>query len=301
LIGPIISGALMQSFGPWVPIFVVYGCIPPTYLILMLIPETLKIEKKAVPREDSTLLATVKDNVRLAASQFVQSLAMLRNRNILLMMSAFFIQNPLIVAYTSTLAQYISMNFNWTLAETSYLLSPLSILHLVILALLPKISEILVAPNRRWRMDIFTKDLRLAQLSWGFIIVGALLEGFSQEIILFLTGLFVGTFGGATSPLSRAIITEYVDAEHTSRLFALVSIVETVGSFFGGPVLAWCFDVGIERKGLWRGLPWYYISVLCGLVLLTTFFVKEPKRKDVGEEVSGGAEPDDTIAGDVAV
>ena len=297
MFGPVIAGKLMETYGPWVPILAVYGTIPVMIGLVLLLPETLQVDAKTAPGRDVPLLKAVRSHVAEGVRELGHSVAMLRNPNILLIMAAFFVQSPLVVAYTNTLAQYVSKNFGWTLAQVSYLLSPLSLLHILVLAVIPKVSDYLVSPRRKFPLSSFTKDLRLAQVSFGLLIVAAVLEGLSQEIVLYLIGLFIGTFGAGVSPFSRATITAHVDAKHTSRLYALISIVETIGALFGGPVLAWCFDIGMRKRGLWRGLPWFYVAFLCSLALTALFFVREPKTRAAESDLEP-TEPDAPLEGE---
>jgi hypothetical protein len=44
-------------------------------------------------------------------------------------------------------------------------------------------------------------------------------------------------------------------------------------------VLAWCFNVGLSRKGLWIGLPWFYVAGLVFLALVSLTFLRAPKEK----------------------
>jgi PCFT/HCP family folate transporter-like MFS transporter 1/3 len=196
----------------------------------------------------------------------------------------FFIQPALFAAYTSTLAQYVSNYFHWTLAETSYILSPpLGILHLAVILILPPLSAALTNASGRFRMSVFSKDLLLTKISLLFLIAGAILEGFSTGIVLFLVGLTIGTLGSADTSFARAVATAYVEPHMTSQLYALTSMAETSGAFIGGPVLAWCFGVGLSRGGMWRGLPWFYAAGLLVVALGALMFVRRPE----GEEMDG--------------
>ena len=238
----------MEKYGPWVPIYVVIFITPFMLCVFFFIPETLVVQEgKAKHKHDRPLLEDLKEHLSNGIRDLRKSLDMIKNVNIPLVLLTFLFQSARFAAYTSTLAQYISKHFGWKLAETSLLLSPLGVLNLVLLAGLPKVSQILMSP--RFRFTIFGKDLFLTQVSTLLIIAGALIEGFSHNVVLFLIGLFIGTFGAADSPLARATVTHYVDPEFTSRLYALIGMIEVLGSFIGGPVLAFFFDQGLRRKG----------------------------------------------------
>ncbi|KAJ6438337.1 siderophore iron transporter mirB [Purpureocillium lavendulum] len=283
LIGPLLAGLLMEKYGPWVPIYVVLFVTPFMLCVFFFIPETLVMEEsKTKPKKNRPLLEDLQEHISHGLRDLRKSLDMIKNVNIPLVLLTFLFQSARFAAYTGTLAQYISKHFGWRLAETSLLLSPLGVLNLIVLAGLPRVSQVLMSP--RFRFSIFGKDLFLTQVSTALIIVGALIEGFSHNVVLFLIGLFIGTFGAADSPLARATVTHYVDAEFTSRLYALIGMIEVLGSFIGGPVLAFFFDQGLRRKGIWMGLPWFYIAFLCCIALAALMFVRPPRRKLDGED-----------------
>ncbi|KAJ0161519.1 hypothetical protein CTA2_6085 [Colletotrichum tanaceti] len=293
LLGPLTSGFLMERYGPWVPIRLVFGFTPFVFLIMLLLPETLRGGKalsslSPPPSPDGpnnqrqrqvSFSDAVREGLAHGLRELRESVSILRNRNILLCLVPPLISSPLVAAQMHTLPQYISKNFGWTLAQTSFLLSPLGLGHLGILLVLPWISTAVVDPAGRFRRTGFGKDALLAKASYVMIAGGALIEALGRDIVVFLVGLVVGTLGSASGPLTRAMITEFVAPEHTSRLYALTSMVDTLGSPLGGPVLAWAFSVGLEKKGAWKGLPWFYVSFLATLALAALALVREPRKK----------------------
>ncbi|KAF4962800.1 hypothetical protein FSARC_9138 [Fusarium sarcochroum] len=296
--GPVIAGVLMNKFGPWLPIYLVFLTVPIIIGILFLLPETLTIKlKDQKTQADKTAPTTFKEYLSHGVDDLIHSLNMLKDPSVVMITVTFFIQNARFTAYTTTMSQYISKHFKWKMAEVSIILSPLGILNLIILAGLPKVSEILMSP--RFRMTAFEKDLFLTRISTGVLILGAFWQGISHSAIMFLFGLFIGTFGAADSPLARATVTHYVQPEYTARLYALIGMIEVIGSFIGGPALAWFFDQGLKRKGFWIGLPWFYVSFLCSLAWIALFFVKPPKKRSREEPTdSDGYETDDYMPDD---
>lgn len=267
----------MEAVSPWCPILVVFAITPFVFGILLFLPETLPAQLR-----DTTSGNQQPISMRLleTLNELRVSFSLLKNTNILLSLGLFFIQPAMFAAYTGTLAQYVSKYFGWTLGQTSYLLSPpLGLLHLVILLVLPRISASLTDESGRFRLATFSKDLLLTQISVVLVIAGALIEGFSKGIVLFLVGLTIGTLGSANGPLGRAVTTAYVEPQQTSRLFALITMLETTGALIGGPVLAWCFNVGLSKRGLWIGLPWFYIAGLAIAALVALLFVENPRNQ----------------------
>ncbi|KAH6987755.1 major facilitator superfamily domain-containing protein [Ilyonectria sp. MPI-CAGE-AT-0026] len=290
ILGPVVAGLLMQRFGPWVPIYLVLTTFPVIFAILFLLPETLTVKIKNQQDELSEPVKSVRDHMEQGVKELLQSLDILKNKSVSLILVTFLVQNARFSALSTILSQYVSKNFGWRLAEVSIMLSPLGILNLLILAGLPQVSKMLLSP--RFRMTPFKKDLFLTRVSTCILVFGAIVQGLSHNIVMFLFGLFIITFGAADSPLARATVSHFVQPEFTSRLYALIGMIEVVGSFIGGPVLAWCFDRGLKRKGIWVGMPWFYVGFLCFLAWLALLFVKPPPKKHTREETAGSDDDD---------
>lgn len=277
--GPFAAGLLMEKISPWFPVLLVFAITPTVFVVLLFIPETLPV-KKVTTEQELEASNFSKKPFREAIAGICVSLSLLRNKNISLTMVSFFIQPALFAAYSSTMGQHVSKYFGWTLAQTSYLLGPpLSLFHLVVIILVPWVSSALMSPTGRFRFSVFSKDLLLTRASLLIMICAALLEGFSREAVLFVVGLALGTLGSANGPLLRAIATSHVQPDETSRLYSLISVMDTSGAFIGGPILAQCFNVGLSRKGLWIGLPWFYVALLLSIAFVGLLFLRAPPKK----------------------
>lgn len=287
LVGPLATGILMTRYGPWVPIWVVLAITPPMLCVFFFLPETLSIDVKVQRTEYQPPLVALRTHISTGLRDLFRSFGMLKNPNVPLVLVTFLFQNARFTAHTSTIAQYISKHFGWRLAETSLLLSPLGVLNLILLAVLPRISQLLM--SSRFGFTSFRKDLFLTRVSTLLLLTGAFIEGSSHNVVLFIFGLFVSTFGAADSPLARATVTHFIEPEFTSRLYALIGMSEVLGSFIGGPVLALLFTKGLQWKGIFMGLPFYYIGFLCFLAYFALLFVRAPAKKE---------DDDDTIYGD---
>ncbi|KXX82455.1 Major facilitator superfamily domain-containing protein 10 [Madurella mycetomatis] len=270
LVGPVASGLLMETLSPWFPIFIVFAITPFAFGLLLFIPETLPVKLRAAAEQEEQ--QSVTERIREAARELGTSLALLKNPNISLSLVHFAIMPALFAAYSSTLAQHISNYFGWTLAQTNYLLSPLGILQLAMILLLPRLSSYLTNQSGRFRLSLFDKDLLLTKISLVFIIFGALLEGFSQHIALFLVGLTVGTFGACSGPLCRAVATAW--GRDWRACAGLV------------------FQYRIGEGGVWTGLPWFYVAGLVFAALMALMFVRRPKKVTT-------ADSDGEAAGDI--
>lgn len=284
LLGPLLSGVLMEAFHPWFPIYVASALSPFILAAMLVLPETLKRKTASEhsPSQSVTEWASVQISQSLAHARDATSL--LHTRSVVLVLATFLIFNPIHTAHSITMVQYVSQQFGWDIAQTSFLLSPLGILNVVVLAGLPKVAGALTSSTGRFKFSPFRKDAVLTRLSLLFIAVSCIIEAMSRSIFSFIFGLFVGTFGAAASPLSRALITHYVDSKFNSRLMALISIVETMGTFLGGPVIAMFFQIGQEKGGGLTGLPFLYAGALAAVAFVSLLYIRAPRNQE-DEEV----------------
>jgi hypothetical protein len=100
----------------------------------------------------------------------------------------------------------------------------------------------------------------------------------SSKIGFVIFGLVVESLGPGLYPLCRSLATGFVVSQDTSKLNTLIGIVETIGSLFAGPLLAWLFEVGVKRGGLLLRLPYFGLAGLFLLCLFGLFFVQSPQR-----------------------
>ncbi|PHH63385.1 hypothetical protein CDD81_5986 [Ophiocordyceps australis] len=279
LVGPLLAGLLMKKHGPWTPIYLVIFLMPLVLCLFLFLPETLHAThgRVATARKKRSLVAQVKTHAIHGLRDLVRSVLMINDISIPLVLLTFFLRSAGHAAFSSMMAQYVSKHFGWKLAETSLLLSPFGALHLVVLITLPHVSQMLTSP--RFGFSSFEKDLLLTQLSTLIVFVGTMTAGLAQDIGLFLIGLFIAALGNADGPLARATVTHFVDAGFTSRLYGLIAISQVLGTFIAGPVLAWLFDQGLQRKGFWIGLPWYYVALLNAMSLAALLLVGPPKKR----------------------
>jgi hypothetical protein len=56
----------------------------------------------------------------------------------------------------------------------------------------------------------------------------------------------------------------------------LIGVVETIGMIYAGPALAWFFATGMKLKGLWLGLPYFWLASIAALAMVGLCFVKLP-------------------------
>jgi MFS family permease len=298
LVAPATAGFLMQTYGPWLPIKIIFATVPFMFLAMLALPETLRIKigeddeedddgQEEEFRPDLPLGAILRGQVRSGLKDLRSVFAIVKDRNIKLCLLPPLIGNAMWSAGTSTLSQYISKYYGWTLAETTYLMSPLGVVNVLVLAGLPWVSARLVDPEGRYRLSGFKKDLLLLRVAYAIMGFALLIQAISWNIVVLLIGLFFGTLGGVSGPLARAVVTDFVDKKETSRLYAMISIIEMFGAFIGGPVVAAAFTLGMDKGGVLRGLPFFYVSFLCFCALGAMLLVREPKKPRPSTEPDG--------------
>lgn len=273
----------MQIWQPWVPL-IGSGLVltPIIFISTIFLPETRPhlTDAQSLSPADEPFLSAIHTHLVHARSRLGESLTVLNNRSVILLLVTFFINDPVQLAGGQTLAQLISKRFGLTLAETGYMFSARGILTVVVLALLPLVSALLTG---RLRLSVFRKDLVLARASLLCLVVGSVLTGGEHPAVA-TAGVSIATFAAGLPSLSKGLIASYVDNEHTARLFALTGMVETAGSIFGGPSLAWAFDRGVTMGGGWMGLPFFYIAALAAVALVSLCFVEKHKVVKSDEE-----------------
>jgi hypothetical protein len=106
------------------------------------------------------------------------------------------------------------------------------------------------------------KDLFLARTSVIVLLLGALLVASSGTVGLTIFGLIVWTLGAGCSSFTRSLITTLVDQKHIGRLYAAISIIETMGALLAGPSINALYSIGLKKGGSWIGLPFYCLTVI---------------------------------------
>jgi hypothetical protein len=90
-------------------------------------------------------------------------------------------------------------------------------------------------------------------------------------------GLIVYTLGTGFTPIVRSLVTFLVESHHASktsdiaRLYALISVMEGIGSLVAGPGMAWAFRLGMSLGQRWLGLPFGFATVLFALISVIVF------------------------------
>ncbi|KAI0433319.1 major facilitator superfamily domain-containing protein [Xylaria sp. FL1042] len=177
---------------------------------------------------------------------------------------------------SNVLFQYVSKRYGWDLSQAGLLLSLRAGVNIILfIVILPLIINFLLA-----KTHVATRDLWIGQVSIVLMTIGALIVAASGTATFMIIGLIVYTLGTGFPPIIRSLVTYLVDSHHESqtsdvaRLYALISVLEGIGSLVAGPGMAWAFRWGISLGESWLGLPYGFAAVLFALALVTMFSVK---------------------------
>jgi hypothetical protein len=308
---------------PWIPLFAGIGILIFGGLFMVFVPETLH-QKLVNGSMESVEELSDSSSASSAASaspkkrsllhkfktNFVSTFDTLRvyASPILFILLATFLIQLFGRQIVDLVLRYISKRFSWSLAQIGFLLSLRALINIVLfLLILPGISYFLTSssqsaysiPGLRFNLSTTSKDLVLARFSLIIQIIGVFLlamSAFSSPIgdsdlqsvfplILAIGGLIIYTLGMGFSAFCRWLIATLVDQEHIARLYAVLSVIDTVGASITGPVLAWLYSWGLKlsRKGQrngYLGLPFWGAIVLTAIAGGGIMWIKAPERKD---------------------
>ena len=244
--------------------------------------------------KSGSYFATVKSQFMDGLNKISSSSAVLHSLPIILLLLTF-MSEPFEAVSEHLSLRYISTRFQWKLREASFLLSLRALVKLMlVLAIIPLLSSIMI---QCLGFSSYRKDLFLARFLIIVLVIGALLIASSGTTELTIFGLIVQTLGTGYSSFARSLITTLVDQQHVGRLFAAISVVETLGSLIAGPSLNPLYSVGLKKGGSWIGLPFYFMALICFMagVGVWSFGILTSKRRR-RQEMGFGEEYGDDYA-----
>lgn len=236
----------------------------------------------------------------------------LRQPSLLLLLSNYLIQAQFGVGDTSILVQYLSMRFQYTLARAALLLAACGSASVLMLVVLPAASRALAARSQApttqsptagsgpgearggedeavpaqsdsRSLSPFNRDRVLACASIAVAAVSSVLMG-TGDLRLVVGGMLFGALGDGWGALVRSMATAFVPAEYNSRLAGLINMTDTVGGIIAGPSMALFFEMGLRRRGVWFGLPYFWLAFLAVWAFVALCFVRDPTAKKALDE-----------------
>lgn len=90
----------------------------------------------------------------------------------------------------------------------------------------------------------------------------------------------MNTLGSGYAPVMRSLVTSLAQSHQSSkasdigRLYALIGVMEGLGSLVAGPAMAWAFNLGMGWGRAWLGLPYGLAAVLFTCISLVVFWLR---------------------------
>lgn len=245
---------------------------------MLLVPETLKLDAHELP----ILLECEDQGVRMKLRGYIRDarepLDLLRVRSVKLLLLILVVLALANQEFLGIFLQYFSLRFHRSFEEAGYVLSiRAGVVVLVMGIVLPLLTKFLT-PERSG-MSAYRRDLFLARGSALFLCVGFLVLA-GPNVGFVVVGLVIVTLGSGLAALCRSMMTNFVDSRHTSRLFTMLSIFETLVSLPAGPLFAWAFSAGMRLEGFLYGLPFLILAVLGLLAGVSLLFLRGEPEED---------------------
>lgn len=160
--------------------------------------------------------------------------------------------------------QWASKLFEWTLAETSYLLSFEFFISGLVLVSLPYVSRKILKPRLGSTRGT---DLWVMKASILMNIVGALCISFAPTKASFVMSFTVYSMGAGLYDSLKSFATSFLRKEQITRFYVGFSLVGTIGGLISGPLWTGAFSLALSIDFL--GLPFW----LCSLFFLCAFAI----------------------------
>lgn len=102
-----------------------------------------------------------------------------------------------------------------------------------------------------------------------------------------MLGMGVTALGSGSFALIRSFLTPLVPGRNVAALYSVISIVDTLGSMLGAPLLAVLFNRGLKVGA--PGLPFVFLGAVCAgvAVLLCVVGVRKGEEEEAGRKCDG--------------
>ncbi|KAB5528849.1 major facilitator superfamily domain-containing protein [Coniochaeta sp. 2T2.1] len=292
--GPLASILMQRS--PWLGILGGTGLIVAAFLVTLVFPETLDIQRLKDRQEaarhpslapsDTNDTLTESDAVKRSKLQQlwattkkdtreIYDFVLSNQRTTYLLTSLVFVVLGKFVL--ELLLQYATKRYGWTYDKAAILITVRSASTLLLLAvILPGISWVCV---HTFKMSSMAKDLWLSRISGIVQTLGALLVAFSVSGTMLMVSLVVFAAGGGLTPLVRSLANALVEEHHVGILNSLISFLDNIGMMIAGPILAKALKIGFHWGGMWDGLPFMVSAFLFSISTAVVWTFSIPKRR----------------------
>ncbi|RAL06660.1 MFS transporter [Aspergillus homomorphus CBS 101889] len=273
--------SILMAHNVWIPCFLGLSIQALGTILLMALPETLSFARALLPpaesaheceEEEQTLRGRLAKNFRSIVSD--RNVAGLVFGLLVLTISA---------ESVDFLLQYVSKRYGWSIAKSAMLLSLRAAVEFGLLLILGPLLLFLSWPSLR---DPQQRDLWVARVSLGFIVLGFLILSLSPTVAPAILGLIIYTLGAGFQPAVMSLLASVWKASNPANLgslYSTVAIILAAGGVIAGPLLSFMFQVGLRLGDAWVGLPYFVSACLCAGIALVMLSVRLPGRPSLSE------------------
>jgi len=126
----------------------------------------------------------------------------------------------------------------------------------------------------RYGMSPEIANLTVAQVSICLLASGCIIIGLAPDVGVAIVGLVVVSLGLGFGIAMQSFATTLVSKEHIAKLYAGISVFETLGSLLSHPIIAASLAAGINMRGILTGLPFYLCALLYGVAAVPVWIVR---------------------------
>ncbi|PWY64054.1 MFS general substrate transporter [Aspergillus heteromorphus CBS 117.55] len=254
--------AYLMTRDPWMPFMLGLGISTLGSLSAFLIPESLTdIKSKTSSPDEEETRPDPAGKGSVSVRQYIKGKLQALRDSIRFIMGKPAVTVCLFAMFatsisrqsTSLLLQYTSKRFEWSIANSSLLISLRGTITLAnFLLLTPALSFLL---TRHFHLPGKLKDLRLAQISSFTAALGFIIIATASSRAIVILGIVVLSLGAAFAVSCRSFVTSLVRPDRVGTLYSSAAAVTSLGTVVSGPLLAYAFRLGLHWGPEWFGLP----------------------------------------------
>ena len=288
------SGFLL-SYSAWLAMLTSIGILCASVLIIFAFPETKGFASKTKQARSSMSLELDEYGVHATmkhASYNDSSLGRLKRKmRSIRKESGFILDNSGVSVLLLTFfvykisrgagaffVQYVSKRYDWTIANANYLISVKAFFNVFLFTTMLPFAAWWLSEKRGIKGN--KKEFFLAKISIMLLFFGTVGIGLAPNIVIMIVFLVAQTLGAGFAFQIRAIITSMVETHQVARLYVGITILETAGSLFAGPLSAGVFKWGMDLGGAWIGLPFLFTGSTFLFAAFGTWWVSWQRRKE---------------------
>ncbi|KAF2464293.1 MFS transporter-like protein [Lindgomyces ingoldianus] len=278
LVAPLLAAELMKR-GDWFPLLLALAIQQVGISIAAFFPETLHLRDSPEPADDDGSIeteppTTYNPSFKAQLGHFRDAMNFLKRDATLALVIFTFLASRLGRQALVLLLRYASKRYNWTIQKAAYLLSFRAATNLVALTVFVPIVNLILL--RLARMPAHHADMWIARGSIVLTTISMLVMAVATTPALLVFGLLIYNLGTGYGAAMRSISIHAVGGQASpdiARMFSVIAIMEGIGAFVAGPLLATTFQWGMDLGEPWIGMPFLFAGIIFIVVTAVTFMI----------------------------